>query len=273
MKIFISDLHLGDGSRTDDFHRDKEFLEFLEFAEAEAQELIIVGDLLELWQADLDRVLFKHSELIKRLLLLRNKIKLTYVVGNHDYIPFERFTDLAVGICLEYRDEGGIVAEHGHRYDIFNRYKNPLQSIRWPSGKRLNLFVASLEKFLHPGVDKWTKKALENFQFLRQAMSIRNKITPATKAYLKRGGHFGEFEKAVKNHLNKGAKIVIFGHTHRAQLYVIENGIYANCGAWIDGITPTYIAYDRNKIELREALTHKTIKRLVLKEDNSAITR
>jgi UDP-2,3-diacylglucosamine pyrophosphatase LpxH len=35
MKIFISDLHLGDGSRTDDFHRDKEFLEFLEFVESQ----------------------------------------------------------------------------------------------------------------------------------------------------------------------------------------------------------------------------------------------
>ena len=36
MKVFISDLHMGDGSRTDDFHRDKELLNFLEFVEREA---------------------------------------------------------------------------------------------------------------------------------------------------------------------------------------------------------------------------------------------
>jgi len=92
VKIFISDLHLGDGSRTDDFHRDKELLEFLEFVGSQAQELIILGDFLELWQADLDRALFRHSEIINKLLSLRNKVKITYVIGNHDYIPFVKFT-------------------------------------------------------------------------------------------------------------------------------------------------------------------------------------
>jgi len=265
VKIFISDLHLGDGSRTDDFHRDKEFLEFLEFVESEAQELVVVGDLFELWQADLDRVLFRHSEIIKKLLSLRQKIKTTYVVGNHDYIPFERFKNAGVNICLEHRDAAsGIVAEHGHKYDIFNRYKNPLQAVKWPPGKRLSLFVASLERLLHSDVDRWTEKALENFQFLREVITIRNKITPASKEYFKKGGHFGEFEQAVKNHFKKGARIVVFGHTHRAQLTFMEKGIYANCGTWVDGITPTYIACHEDKIELKEAPGHKLITRIDL---------
>ncbi|MBN2120853.1 MAG: UDP-2,3-diacylglucosamine diphosphatase [Candidatus Omnitrophica bacterium] len=264
MKIFISDLHLGDGSATDDFHRDREFLEFLEFVESQAQELIIVGDFLELWQADLDRVLFRHSKVIKKLLLLRRKLKITYVVGNHDYIPFAKFTDLDIGISLEYRDaESGIVAEHGHKYDMFNRYKNPLKSIKWPSGKYFTLAVAGLERLIHPDIDKWTKKAMENLDdFLKEAIFVRNKITPATKEYLKCGGHFGEFEKAVKNHINKGARVVVFGHTHKPQLQSIEKGIYANCGAWVDGVTPTYIAYSKYRIELKEALTHEVIEQL-----------
>ena len=269
MKIFISDLHLGDGSRTDDFHRDKEFLEFLEFVESQAQELIILGDFLELWQADLDRVLFRHSEIINKLLCLRNKINLTYVIGNHDYIPFVKFIDSDEGICLEYRDsENAIVAEHSHRYDIFNRYKNPLKSIKWPPGKQFSLFIAGLERLIHPNVDKWTKKAMRGLdQFLREAMLIRNRITPSTKEYLRRGGHFGEFDQAVRNHIKTGARIVVFGHTHKSQLQIIDKGIYANCGAWVDGTTPTYIAYDKHRIELREALTHKVIKQLpILKE-------
>ncbi len=264
MKIFISDLHLGDGSRTDDFHRDREFLKFLEFVEDQARELIILGDFLELWQADLDRVLFRHSEIINKLLSLRNKVKVTYVIGNHDYIPFIKFVDSGKGICLEYRDtEGGIVAEHGHRYDIFNHYKNPLKSIKWPVGKHFTLFVAGLEKLIHPDIDEWAKKAMENLDgFVREAIFIRNKVTPTTKEYLKRGGHFGEFEQAVKNHLNRGAKIVIFGHIHKSQLQIIDKGIYANCGAWVDEVEPAYIAYDRDRIELKEALTHKIIKQL-----------
>ena len=72
MKIFISDLHIGDGSRTDDFHRDEELLKFLEFVEREAQELIVVGDLFELWQAKLDKILFRHVDVVNKILNLRN---------------------------------------------------------------------------------------------------------------------------------------------------------------------------------------------------------
>jgi len=266
MKVFISDLHLGDGSRTDDFGRDNEFLEFLEFIESQAQELIILGDFLELWQADLDRVLFRHSEVINRILSLRNKVKITYVIGNHDYIPFVRFVDSIAGICLEYRNiESGIVAEHGHKYDIFNRYKNPLKSIRWPAGKYFTEVVAGLERWIHPDIDTWTRKTIERMDgFLREAIFIRNRIPPTSKEYIKRGGHFAEFEEAVKNHLEKDAKIVIFGHTHKCQLKSLDNGVYANCGTWVDGEIPTYIAYRENKIELREALTHKVIEGLEL---------
>lgn len=264
MKIFISDLHLGDGSKTDDFHRDKEFLEFLDFAQSQAEELIILGDFLELWQADLDRVLFHHSQVINKLLVLRQKIKVTYVIGNHDYIPFVKFKDLGIGICLEYRDkESGIVAEHGHRYDIFNRYKNPLKSIKWPVGKYFTLFLASLERWVHPNIDILARNVAENIdEFLQEAMAIRNKVTPTMKEYIKRGGHFAEFNEAVKRHINQGERIVIFGHTHKAQLQNVENGIYANCGAWTDGTVPTYIAYKHKRIELVNALTHNVVKGL-----------
>jgi len=262
MKIFISDLHLGDGSRTDDFHRDRELLKFLEFVENEAQELVIVGDFLELWQADLDRILFRHNEVINKVLSLRNKIKATYIIGNHDYIPFIKFTDSGIGICLEYHDpEIGIIAEHGHRYDVFNRYKNPLQSIKWPSGRRFALLAASLERLVSPNVDVWLEKALENTEaFIGHAAFIRNKITPSSGEYLRKGGHFGEFNEAVKGRIDNGARVVIFGHTHRCQLESTGKGIYANCGTWVDSATPTYIAYDKGKIWLREALNHKIIK-------------
>jgi UDP-2,3-diacylglucosamine pyrophosphatase LpxH len=269
MKVFISDLHLGDGSKTDDFSRDKEFLEFLEFAEAQAQELIILGDLLELWQADLDRILFRHSEVIKKLLSLRSKIKVTYVVGNHDYIPFVRFIDSGFGICLEYRDsKSAIVAEHGHKYDIFNRYKNPLKSIKWPAGKHFAKAVAGLERWLHPDIDIWTKNTIERMdEFFREAVFIRNKITPTAIDYIKRGGHFAEFQEAVKNHIKQGARIVIFGHTHKAQLKSMDGGIYANSGTWVDGEIPTYIVYLDDKIELRQALNHKVIEEVRLNQN------
>ena len=266
MKVFISDLHMGDGSRTDDFHRDKELLKFLEFVEREAEELVVVGDLFELWQAKLDKILFKHIDVVNKLLTLRKKLKVTYVIGNHDYIPFARLVKANVGIQIEYRDEeNGIVAEHGNRYDVFNRYKNPLRSIKWPPGRYFTVFLAGLERLINPNIDTWFRNTAGNVDdFLREAALIRNKVTPSSKEYLTKGGHFGEFEKAVRAHMRKGAKIVIFGHTHKAQLNVIGDGIYANCGSWVDSVDPTYIAYSDNKIVLREALTHKSIKSLVV---------
>jgi len=262
MKIFISDLHLGDGSRTDDFNRDKELLKFLEFVENQASELIIVGDLFELWQAKMDRILFRHSEVVSKLLSLKNIIKLTYLIGNHDYVPFIKFIDSGLNISLEYHDpENGIIAEHGHKYDIFNHYKNPLQAIKWPSGRRFALLAASLERLVSRNADVWLETALEKTEdFFSHAALIKNKITPSSKEYLKKGGHFGEFDQAVEAHINNRAKIVIFGHTHRAQLVTIGKGIYANCGTWVDNNpTPTYIAHHKEGIELREALTHKVI--------------
>ena len=257
-KLFISDLHLGDGSRTDDFHRDSVLLEFFDFARREAEELIIVGDFMELWQADLDRVMFRHSEVINALLALRQKIKVTYVIGNHDYIPFIKFTDAGVGVCLEYRDDDcGIIAEHGHRYDIINRYTDPLNAIKWPAGHRFARIVGGLERILNPNADVWARRALENVDdFLRDAMRVRNKVTPASPEYIKRGGHFGEFEEAVARRLSAGARIVIFGHTHRAQLKRTQQGIYANCGAWVDDVEPTYLACYEDRIALTDALTH-----------------
>ena len=264
MKLFISDLHLGDGTRTDDFHRDKEFLGFLDFARNEASELVILGDLLELWQADLDKVLYVHDEVIKGLLSLREKIKLTYVIGNHDYVPFIRLVDKGLGIEIEYRDTGtGIIAEHGHRYDIFNRFKDPLKAFKWPLGRRMALVVAGMERYLHKDADVWFKNRFEDIDsFRHRVASVQNKVTPSSGEYIRQGGHFGEFQDAALRHIEKGAKVVIFGHTHRHQLDIIGNGIYANCGAWTDDSLPTYIAYNKDNIELREALTHKVIKAL-----------
>ncbi len=44
----------------------------------------------------------------------------------------------------------------------------------------------------------------------------------------------------------------------------MSDGIYANCGSWVDGTDPTYIAYYGDKVVLAEALTHKSIKSLVV---------
>ena len=269
MKIFISDLHLGDGSGSDDFHRTKSMFSFLDFVKKEADELIILGDLFDLWQAHIYRVLFAHSDLIKKIFSIRKNIEVTYVVGNHDYLPFARLTDFDIGIKQLYKDkEKKIVAEHGHKYDIFNRYSvSKIPLLQHPLGRHMSAAIGKMERAIHPDFDKWTKKAIKRFEkMLLHVKGVKGKVPPSTKEYLDRGGHFGEFEEAVKKHLKNGAKIVIFGHTHRAQLERINGGIYANCGAWVDEVEPTYVALGDERIELRNGLTHECIKAMDLNE-------
>ena len=241
MKLFVSDLHLGDGTRADDFHRDDEFLKFLDFAAREAEELIIVGDLMDLWQSDLNRIIFEHTDVVSALIALRSEIRVTYIVGNHDYIPFARFAGKGVGIEIEYHDDQyGIYAEHGNRYDIFNRYKEPLESVKWPINKTLSGMVADLERYVYREVDVGIQTTLETLDKLhREALAMINKLPPSSEEYLRRGGHFGEFDQPVQDRIASGSRIVIFGHTHQAELRHYRGGIYGNCGSWAGVVDPT----------------------------------
>ncbi len=49
----ISDTHLGNGGRRDDFKKNrKEFKNFLRFVQKQKARLTIAGDFLELWQSN-----------------------------------------------------------------------------------------------------------------------------------------------------------------------------------------------------------------------------
>lgn len=77
----VSDLHLGDGSSS--FARqgkDTLFLHFLDHIEREGGQLILLGDLLELWRFSLDAVIEQWHGLLDRLL----QLQAVYIPGNHD---------------------------------------------------------------------------------------------------------------------------------------------------------------------------------------------
>ena len=265
-RIFISDLHLGDGSGADDFHQTDQFLRFLDVVEAGACQLIILGDLMELWQAALERVVFHHSRIIKRLLVLAREKRLIYIIGNHDHIPFVKYLDPQLNIQLEYKDErSGIWGEHGNQYDIFNRYQDPGLAVRNKLGRTISYIVGWAERIIHPDFDQWALSRLlkRDGLFLRQAAEVKNRITPSSREYYKRGGDLSEYEQAAKRIISNGYKIAIFGHTHQPALQSLGNGIYANCGCWCGMRAPTYIRVEEDRIELVRAIDHMAIISLV----------
>ncbi len=106
-KIYLADLHLGNGGDTDYFHFDNEFEELINNAiEDNVSEIIIVGDLLELMMNDkIDEVTFSlnfsqacknidlsiidnitktHQKVFDAFKKFSRKGKIKYIIGNHD---------------------------------------------------------------------------------------------------------------------------------------------------------------------------------------------
>ena len=156
-KVFISDLHLGDGffNETEAFEEDLvQFLDFLTSSGKEI-ELIIVGDALELLESryvkelgliSFDEVLERiHPEMIDEIFNIHPSFvsalrrflrvnRLTYIIGNHDYYFLkrndfqEKFKELLttkenIEFCPYHYDEShGIFAYHGSNFDLSNRF-------------------------------------------------------------------------------------------------------------------------------------------------------
>jgi predicted phosphodiesterase len=82
----VSDLHLGNGGPRDNFahmndcRRAAEFDSFLDFVEKQNGQLLILGDLFELWQSNMSEVLAYRIALLDRLATMGA----IYVLGNHD---------------------------------------------------------------------------------------------------------------------------------------------------------------------------------------------
>ncbi len=156
LKLFVSDLHVGDGSASDDFAYDREFYKLLEDVdEADRNaELVIIGDGFEILESDavkqmglinffdlcnsldgdvIEMIFNKHKLFFNALMNFSKHHKIVYVVGNHDY--YILVNDKLKEALLEkigspnfkivphfYDEEFGIFAQHGNQYDVANSF-------------------------------------------------------------------------------------------------------------------------------------------------------
>jgi UDP-2,3-diacylglucosamine pyrophosphatase LpxH len=155
MKIFLSDLHLGDGKERDDFQFYQEFDDLVRELSGKFKrvEMVLLGDIFDLIRTQkyyefaglsrpevklkvMEDITEQHVPFFETLQYFTGKKgnQLRYVIGNHDFGAYLDPRLLAViqekfGLLLtpesHYRDEPlGIWAEHGHRYDIVNNTFN-----------------------------------------------------------------------------------------------------------------------------------------------------
>lgn len=101
---FFSDLHLGAKYNEDDRHLEKRFVAFLDSIRDEAEEIYLLGDILDYWFEYRHVVPRGFVRLFGKLAELSDAgVKITWLIGNHDiwifdYIPTETGVTVVDGI-------------------------------------------------------------------------------------------------------------------------------------------------------------------------------
>jgi UDP-2,3-diacylglucosamine hydrolase len=232
---FISDAHLGLGSRTEERLKEDRLLRFLDAARKDAAQLFIVGDLFDAW-IEYRTVIPKgfHRILASLDNMVHNGIAVDYLVGNHDFWVREYFRDeLGMKTHLNafdtivnekriYIHHGDGIAYHDTGYRILKKVLR-------------NRIAVSLYTWLHPDVG--IALARSSSKTSRMHTTDRN---------------FGETDgmaEFAKHKIAEGYDVVVMGHSHMPTCQQIGSGTYVNLGDWITH--NTYAELDGNRIELK----------------------
>ncbi|HSE43355.1 MAG TPA: UDP-2,3-diacylglucosamine diphosphatase, partial [Acidobacteriota bacterium] len=192
----VSDLHLNPTSE----ERNGRFLDFLQDALEKKDQVLIVGDLFDLWFGWPQlQFKFQANILIKMNDLAESGLRMDYVEGNRDFgikmLPFSLFQNVtSEGMNLRWGDRI-IYAEHG---DLINKSDKQYRYFRKLTK---NSFTFSLLKNLPAS---W---------MLRLTTRLEKGLKNTNQAYRVRypEEHCKVFREAA---FAKGADIVIVGHFH-----------------------------------------------------------
>ncbi|NUU98963.1 hypothetical protein XO12_02135 [Marinitoga sp. 1154] len=188
IKLYLSDLHIGNGNKKDDFKYDIELIKILENLNTDSNnELYIVGDgfeILQSYENDIktndvrdiiksfdfqyifNEIEEKHQDLIDAFRKFAKRNTIHYIVGNHDYYLlldekmknyFKNFLGENVEVHPYYYDENWeLFIIHGNQFDPLNRLTLT------KNGKILPPYGELMEKFISKYFDNEILTVLPN---------------------------------------------------------------------------------------------------------------
>ncbi len=229
--IFISDMHLGTR-----FARADLFLDFLR--ENESDSLIFVGDIIDGWAI---KRKFKwaqsHSDVIQKVMRKARKgTKVHYITGNHD--DFLRpFAPFLVGDNLEIKNEMEYHAINGKRYLVTHGdfFDSITMTKKWLAvlGDIGYDFVLYINHVLN---------ILRNKLRIQRQWSLSKYVKDNVKSSI---SFITNFEEVLSMHAKRYTYDgVICGHIHKAQLRMIDDIEYLNCGDWVESCTALVEHFD-----------------------------
>ncbi len=250
----VSDLHMGDKGPRDNFaamsngNREREFHDFLDYVDSQNGEVTIAGDLFELWQGNISKVMTCRMDLLDRLAAM----DATYMLGNHD-IDLKYFTDRrlkALHPLLEnsirhpnlefertiYANGSTILIIHGHEQDKYCRNETPdlgrISAIY--SGMKEDKNKSPLLK------DKWGSTTVEKRslgRWDRFSAFCRRLMGEESLAMLIR-------QEVYQVYLDRHVDAVLHGHTHQPGQFWRHSSIVGqpiplpiyNTGTWAEEV-------------------------------------
>lgn len=271
----ISDLHLGDQSGADDFWQSGSApaLSALlaEVAADPGHHLVLLGDIFEQWQFSLDEILGRYAPWLDPMFALAREGRVTYVLGNHDYEPFNLFLPFGrllglIPLAEEFRiPEVGLVAVHGHLQDPHPERLVPLpgQQGVYRVSRRLVYYLKYLER-RYPNVDErlaaFGRAAARGWQSARVLWQFLQRLGPweARSTFLWLEENLlrwqppsrqppepvpdspapDPWEQAAAEMLfspDGGCRTVVMGHTHVPRWVRWGDRTYLNAGSWCYG--------------------------------------
>ncbi|MCL2181874.1 MAG: UDP-2,3-diacylglucosamine diphosphatase [Chitinispirillia bacterium] len=217
---FVSDAHFG--LDADEGGKVARFAELAAQMRARASDVFIVGDMFDFW--------IEYSSVIRRDYfpvlhemrgLVEAGVRVHYIAGNHDF-ALGTFLEEAVGMRV-HRGEAEI--ELQGRIALISHGDGILKSgiLRITVVLLRNRLLQALYKAIHPTLGIWAGKSVSavsksKYRNAEVSPEIINKYRQAAEARI-RGGGYG---------------LVIFAHTHHADLVSFDGGDYCNTGSWLD---------------------------------------
>src|SRR5215468_10152988 len=175
---FVSDLHMGGDGQLQHCDYTAEFIAFLKQLENEGSdtELLIVGDTLGFWELTLvhgaeklDHIITAHQAIFDQFRATGTRIKITMMVGNHDYDlacnaafaaklqQYNIHLDTSLVLIRTIGDKK-IWIEHGQQHDEFNAFPDYGKPYALPVGYFITqTFVSGASRHSDFGRGNWLK--------------------------------------------------------------------------------------------------------------------
>jgi len=233
----VSDLHLGDGSARDNFahmsegRRPQEFESFLDFVEEHNGQLLILGDMFELWQSNMSKVITHRVELLDRLA----KMGAIYILGNHDsdlfYFMGQSQSWLTHPFFQSMRMSHTVTISGRHFHFIHGHQADKYCSGDTPSFGRISAIYSGIWEDRHgsPMVGKYPSSLTVE----KMTCGVVERFITFVRRLMGKPGRYEEMNRQLVLLCERGEyDVLVAGHTHCAGK-VRAHQVY-NTGSWAE---------------------------------------